>query len=80
MKKIWSDREDALRHHLKTLRKNAGLSQVQLAEKLNKPQSFVSKYENGERQLRIIELQDVCKACGSTAPLFLEHFFSTIEL
>lgn len=36
-------------------RKTAGLTQQQLANRLRKPQSFVSKYETGERRLDIPE-------------------------
>ncbi|MFB2642972.1 helix-turn-helix domain-containing protein [Shewanella bicestrii] len=72
--KLWSDREEALRNELKAMRKNAGLSQSELALKLEKPQSFVSKYESGERQLKILELEQVCLACGTSAHAFLKGF------
>jgi len=36
-------------------RDKAGLTQTQLAQRLSKPQSFVSKYETGERLLDVIE-------------------------
>ena len=39
-------------------------TQTQVAQRLKRPQSFVSKYENGERQLDVIEFIDVCKALG----------------
>ncbi|WP_338591244.1 helix-turn-helix transcriptional regulator [Shewanella khirikhana] len=71
------DREASLRTELKAMRKLAGLSQAQLAERLEKPQSFVSKYESGERQLRILELEAVCVACGTSSASFLEQFFRT---
>ncbi|OEG75168.1 Cro/Cl family transcriptional regulator [Shewanella colwelliana] len=70
----WSEREESLRNALKAMRKSAGLSQSLLAQKLDKPQSFVSKYESGERQLRILELEQVCIACGTTAHHFLKMF------
>ncbi|MCU8010367.1 MULTISPECIES: helix-turn-helix domain-containing protein [unclassified Shewanella] len=74
MKKIWSDREEALRNELKAMRKMAGFNQSELALKLGKPQSFVSKYESGERQLKILELEQVCLACGTSAHTFLKGF------
>jgi len=43
-------------------REKSGLTQVQIAERLGKPQSFISKYERGERRLdftEFIELADI---------------------
>ena len=53
-----------LRRLLAQARADAGLTQVQVAERVKRPQSFVSKYENGERQLDVIEFVIVCKAIG----------------
>lgn len=39
---------------------------MDLAERLGEPQSFVSKYEIGERRLDVLELEQVCKSCGIT--------------
>jgi ribosome-binding protein aMBF1 (putative translation factor) len=39
----------------------AGLSQVQVAQKLKKPQSFVSKCESGERRVDFVELRHFAK-------------------
>lgn len=46
-------------------RLGAGLTQVVLADKLKRPQSFVSKFETGERHLDVIEFIDVCQAMGA---------------
>ena len=48
-------------------RQDSGTTQIELAKKLNRPQSFVSKYENGERRLDVIEFIAVCKALGVDA-------------
>lgn len=47
---------------LKGLRADAGLRQVDVAERLGVHQSFVSKYESGERRLDLVELRQVADA------------------
>jgi transcriptional regulator with XRE-family HTH domain len=53
-----------LRRILVERRTAAGLSQVTLAERLGRPQSFVSKVENGERRLDVVELFEFADALG----------------
>jgi transcriptional regulator with XRE-family HTH domain len=55
---------DALRRLLTQARLDAELTQAQVAARLKRPQSFVSKYESGERQLDVIEFLSICKAIG----------------
>jgi transcriptional regulator with XRE-family HTH domain len=47
---------------LREIRKERGLTQSELAKKLNKPQSYVSKYESGERRLDLPEIERICMA------------------
>ncbi len=47
---------------LTSLRNELGLRQIDLAMKLGRPQSFVSKYESGERRLDLLEINEICKA------------------
>ena len=49
------------------LRKAAGLTQVELAQRLGRPQSYVSKYERGERRLDVVEFVAVARALGADA-------------
>ncbi len=51
----------------------ADLSQTKLAERLGKPQQFVSRYEVGERRLDVVELLDVADAIGIDPLELLRH-------
>ena len=63
-KSIYSEEYQRLCTVLRSLRREAGLTQVQVAAALGVPQSFVSKYESGERRLDVIELGHVAEALG----------------
>lgn len=41
-----------------------GISQEELARRIGRTQSFVSKCERGERRIDIIEVRQFCKALG----------------
>jgi transcriptional regulator with XRE-family HTH domain len=43
-------------------RKTAGLTQRELAKRLRRPQSFVAKYEGGERRVDVVEFIEICRA------------------
>ena len=58
---------------LRELRHEAGLTQTQVAAELDVPQSFVSKYESGERRLDVVELHHVAKAIGVTVAAVLSR-------
>ncbi len=59
---------------LRQVRVEGGLRQVDLAKKLRQPQSFVSKYESGERRLDLLELRQVCSAVGTSLEEFVKRF------
>lgn len=65
-KSIYSERQSRLQQMLRNIRIEAGLRQVDLANRLGQHQSFVSKYEIGERRLDVLELEQVCNCCGIT--------------
>jgi transcriptional regulator with XRE-family HTH domain len=52
----------------------AGLRQDDLAARLKQSQSFVSKYESGERRLDLLELQQICRAVGLSLAQFVHRF------
>ena len=56
--------ESEYRALLREIREQAQLRQGDLAQRLGRPQSYVSKYETGERRLDIFELRAICTACG----------------
>jgi transcriptional regulator with XRE-family HTH domain len=49
---------------LKAARKRAGVSQIDLAERLGNTQTFVSKCERGERRIDAVELVEFAEALG----------------
>lgn len=60
---------------LRAARQRAGLTQVEMAERLGEAQTFVSKCERGERRLDAIELRAFCRAMN----LPLEQFARELE-
>lgn len=55
---------EVLKDLLKEIRRDRNLTQVELAAVLEQSQSFVSKYESGERTLNILEVRSVCRGLG----------------
>jgi transcriptional regulator with XRE-family HTH domain len=58
---------ERLRTLLIEKRLHVGLTQRQLAVQLHRPQSFVSKYERGERRLDVVEFIEIANALGIDA-------------
>lgn len=73
MAMTWSLKRALLQEALKQIRLDAQLTQLDLARRLGKPQSYVSKYESGERRLDVIELEEVCHATGEPLRSFVEN-------
>jgi len=74
MKTIHTREYKSLIEWLSNKRQLAGLSQQQLADNLSKPQSYVSKYENGERRLDFIEVLDICIIIGADPTQFINAY------
>jgi transcriptional regulator with XRE-family HTH domain len=66
-KSVHSPRYAELRRVIVAARKKAGLTQLEVAERLGKPQSYVSKVESGERRIDVVELIEIAEAVGFDA-------------
>lgn len=67
-KSLRTPRQQRLQELLIRLRKDKSLTQAEVAARLGRPQSFVAKYEGGERRLDVPEFIEVSEALG-TDPL-----------
>lgn len=72
----WTQAYARFRTSLAEERKKMGITQRELASRLNRPQSFVSKYERGERRLDVVEFAAVARALGIDPIRFLRRFYS----
>lgn len=59
---------------LRKIRLENRLRQADIAQRLRVPQSFVSKYESGERELEFVEVAQVCDALGMALSDFVRRF------
>jgi transcriptional regulator with XRE-family HTH domain len=59
---------------LVALRKKADVRQQELARKLAKPQSFIAKYEGGERRIDLVEFIAIARALGADPIGLLRQF------
>ena len=57
-------------------RREAGLTQAQLAERLGKPPSFIAKIEIGERRLDVVEFIAIAKALKLDPRKMFDRFLS----
>lgn len=72
-KSIFSGTYEHFRLLLVEARKAGGISQAELAGRLSRPQSFVSKYERGERRLDVVEFLDVARVLGVDPGEFIKR-------
>ncbi|MEG3147166.1 helix-turn-helix transcriptional regulator [Sphingomonas sp. RT2P30] len=62
---MFTDAYATLLDVLVTARKDAGVTQVELASRLGRPQPFISYVESGERRIDVIEFCAIARALGS---------------
>lgn len=62
----------ALMQVLIETRREAGITQQELADRLNRPQSYVAKVETGERRLDVVEFIEWAEGIGRSPAKLLE--------
>ena len=81
-KTIYTLQSECVREALVRMRQKAGLNQRQLARKLRREHSLVSRLELGERRVDVAEFYWICRACGaepSKAAAALMREFARME-
>lgn len=74
----WDSQHEILREVLRDARKGKGLTQLELALLLKHPQSYVSKYENGDRRLDLPEIRAIAQCIGLDLSIIVEKFENKI--
>lgn len=74
-----SPRQQQLRALLRSLRERRGLTQTDVADRLARTQSFVAKYEGGERRLSVIEFIDVVRALDAKPSDVLQELIKVVD-
>ena len=60
-KTIYQDDHKKIVERLKKARLDAGLGQIEVAEKLGRTQSYISKIESGQRRFDVLQLKELAK-------------------
>ncbi len=64
---------------LREIREDKSLTQSQLAKLIGSDQTFISKIENSERRIDLIELRVICKALNQPFLEFVEQLESKLK-
>ncbi|MEB3279205.1 MAG: helix-turn-helix transcriptional regulator [Lyngbya sp.] len=73
-KSVFSEDYKCFLKLLREIRERAGLTQEEIAERLETTQSIISKCERGERRLDIVELKAWCQALDIPLSVFIAEF------
>ena len=79
-KSIYSEEQKVIQTLLIQLRKEQGLRQIDLAEKLGMSQQFVSRYEEGQKVLDLPELGQVCHALNVPLIEFVQIYEAALAV
>ena len=79
-KSVYREENLVLLRLLKQCRVEAGLTQMQFAQALERPQSFASDIERGLRRLDLVQLRDICIALNIGLAEFVQRFENELAL
>lgn len=77
-KSLHTPEYEHFRRLLIAARETAGLTQTEVSSRLGRPQSFVAKYEGGERRLDVVEFLQVCVALGADPQRMIEDLLARV--
>ena len=69
---IYTKDHNAIVKRLKTARFESGLGQIEVAKKLGKTQSYVSKIESGQRRFDVLQLKEFAKLYKKSLDFFVK--------
>jgi transcriptional regulator with XRE-family HTH domain len=78
-KRIYIAQRGRLVTLLREMRVEAGLTQVDLAARIEKDQAYVSRYESGQRRLDVLEVREICQVVGVTLEEFVKRLESVLK-
>jgi transcriptional regulator with XRE-family HTH domain len=78
-KTIHSPEHQVLCELLVAARRKAGMTQLEVAAKLERPQSFLAKVEGGERRLDVIEFIHLMRALGADPVKLMRSLIASVD-
>lgn len=78
-KRVYIAQRGRLVSLLREMRIEAGLTQVDLAARIEKDQAYVSRYESGQRRLDVLEVREICQVVGVTLGEFVKRLESALK-
>lgn len=78
-KRIYLAQRSRLVSLLREMRIEAGLTQVDLAARIEKDQAYVSRYESGQRRLDVLEVREICQVVGVTLGEFAKRLEGALK-
>ena len=78
-KKLYIAQRNRMTDLLREVKLKAGLTQVELAARIEKDQVYISRYESGQRRLDVLEVREICQAVGITLEAFVKRLEKVLK-